>query len=313
MSAQEHAELIEQIKEIRKTGNFQTVRKTIGTTRLKEFLNAIYPKFSLQEIETLTGIPDSSLVHWFSQLSIPLSRKHIANVTIPANFDGQIILRDKSGSKRVSAIKITTELAYLIGFSLGDGSIQKFMVEVFNKDTNLKKQLLKILKPYGAITFDERANGLWRLRLSSVKIADLIKQNKVIREDTLDYIFADNELARHFIAAFWDAEGTVRKQGNYFHIYLYNTNFSILARICEFLQCHKIQFSIHERKARDEAGIIRGRVVHSRKMIRRVSVPKSSCLSWAKLIGTKMQHSKKGKTVEEILKTHGGHETWQRS
>ncbi|MBI4150879.1 LAGLIDADG family homing endonuclease, partial [Candidatus Woesearchaeota archaeon] len=127
-----------------------------------------------------------------------------------------------------------------------------------------------------------------------------------IREDTLDYIFADDALALPFIAAFWDAEGTVRKQGNYFHIYLYNTNFRLIERIREFLGARKITSSILSRRTRDRSAVLKGHLVVSRKMLYRISVPKSSLLQWVQLIGKGMHHSKKSAAVKEIMKLHGG-------
>jgi len=288
--------------------SFQTIRKKVGEDRLREFFNTIYPKFTLPEIETITGIPDSTLSCWFSELELPLCRAHISNYSIPGDLDSEIVIKKGSTTKKIQTVKITPELAYLIGFALGDGSVQKYMVEVFNKDRKLREPLFEILKQYGPITEDEREDGLWRLRLSSGKIANLIRDNKEIRKDTIDYIFNDDLLAKKFIAGFWDAEGSVWfGRYNYWHIYLFNSDEYLLNKIKEFLKSKSIDFSIFkkylvERKLKD------GRIINSKKIVQRISIPKSSCQKWTEEIGIHMNHSKKSDNVKQILKYYGGNE-----
>lgn len=299
--------LIDRIAVVRyRVSNFQTVKKEIGEKRLKDFFTTLYPQFTTTEIETITGIPHKSLGYWFKRLGIPLIRHHNTTILVPGDTEGQAIVSKGQNTYRILTIKITPELAYTIGFALGDGAIQDWMVEVFNKDPNLRKVLFEYLKPYGPITQDERPNGLWRLRLSNGPIAKLIKLNKKIREDTIEYIFANKELARMFVAAFWDAEGTVRRQGNYYHLYLYNTDKYLVDTICNFLSQNGIKFSIHSRKTRDKDYYIKGRPVISRKTLHRIAIPKSSFRTWIEEIGIYLNHTKKKEVVNEILKIYGG-------
>ena len=227
--------IITEIKEIRTKGNFQTVKKHIGKERLIEFFNSVYPNFSLPEIEAITGIPDSTLQHWFKNLQIPLTRAHIKNIAVPGTVDSETIVTLNGTANRICTIKITPELAYIIGFSLGDGNIEKYSTAAFNRDITLKQPILEALKEYGTVTQREREDGLWLLRLSNVKIANLIKDENGIRYDTIKFILSEEELAKRFLAGFWDAEGTVRQEGNYFHIYLYNTNEKLMNHIKESL------------------------------------------------------------------------------
>lgn len=299
--------LLNQIKEIKRNkGNFQTIKKVIGEERLREFINSIYPKFSITEIENITGIPDSTLEHWFKRLGISPIRHHIITKSFPSNKDSESIVSKDGVTYKSATIKITPELAYVIGFVLGDGSVQQYQIEVFNKDKNLRKILFNHLKSYGYITEEEREDGLWRLRLSNGRIANLIKDNNEIRKDTLDYIFNNNELAQQFIAAFWDAEGTARQQGNYYHIYLYNSNSFLLDRICNFLKSKNVKFSILNEKSRNEPYFLNNRQIFPRKLVQRISIPKISRINWIKEIGIHMNHIQKKKVVEKIIKSHGG-------
>lgn len=302
--------ILSKIKEIKNNkGNFQTIKKVIGEERLREFFNSIYPKFSITEIETIMGIPDSTLNHWFNRLGIPAVRHHIVTKTFPSNIDSEIIVSKDGITYNSATVKITPELAYVIGFTLGDGSIQQYMVEVFNKDRNLRNILFNYLKPYGTITEEERENGLWRLRLSNGRIANLIKDKKGIREDTLDYIFNNDKLAKNFVAAFWDAEGSVRVRNdakNGYYVYLYNSNSLLLDKICDFLKSKGIKFSILNLKHRTTAYFINGRLVTPRKLLQRISIPKSSSLKWVEEIGKYLNHTKKKQAVNEIIKKFGG-------
>jgi len=303
-------DLLNQIKEIKNDkGNFQTLKKIIGEERLKEFINSIYPKFAITEIETITGIPHSTLEYWFNKLKIPFIRNHIRTKSFPSNLDSEIVVTKDAITYRSTTIKITPELAYIIGFTLGDGSVQQYMVEVFNKDRNLRKIIWNYLKPYGTITREERKDGLWRLRLSSRRIANLIKNENQIREDTINYIFNNNILARNFIAAFWDAEGSVNLgKHNYYHIYLYNSNSYLLGKIYNFLKSKNIKFSISNLKSRTNLYLLNGMVVTPKKMVQRISIPKSSCLVWVNEIGKYMNHTKKKQVINEIIKCCGGNQ-----
>lgn len=297
------------IRELKKTHNFRRINKEIGEDNLRNFLAYLYPHYDITEIERITGIPDSTLLYWFKKLNIPITRRHIANITLPASTESVIVVDLGEGAKKISTIKITPELAYLIGFVLGDGSVQRYMVEVFNKDKKLRAHLFEFLKSYGSITEDERANGLWRLRLSSVKVANLIKNENGIRKDTLNYIFNNNELAKKFIAALWDAEGSVlASEKSYYHICLYNSNKYILNKVENFLTSNNIKFSKVDLKPRVEDYFLNGRQIIPRKTVQRINIFKSSFSKWAKEIGVNLLHSKKSKTVEEILKSYGGNQ-----
>ena len=292
-----------------KKGNFSTLSLKVGTEKVRNLLKSLYPRFTLTEIEKITGIPDSTLERWFNVLDIPFNAFHCSIVSIPSNKNKEYFQEDITGKvSKIVEIKITPELVYLIGFTLGDGSVQKYMVEVFNKDRKLREHLFGFLKQYGTITEEERENGLWRLRLSSARIANLIKNDYGIRKDTIDYIFNNEELAKQFIAAFWDAEGTVRKQHNYYHIYLYNCDKYLINKICDFLKIKNIKFSIHERATRHKEYSIGKYKVISKKRLIRINIHKPSWPDWLSEIGMHMHHSKKRKVVNEILNLFGGNQ-----
>jgi hypothetical protein len=304
--APEDEEIIGTIAKIRETSDLRGVQKEIGKEKLKNFLRRFYPKYNITEIEQILGVPDSTLGYWFNRLKIPFSRNHITNNTIAGNKNS-LEIEEKAGVPyKKNTIEITPELAYVIGFTLGDGSVQKFMIEVFNKDEKLRGTLFEFLKPYGSITEERRPNGLWRLRLSSVLIAGLIKNKDGIRKDTIDYILKKGELAKKFIAAFWDAEGSVLKQKKYFHVYLYNSNKYLLETIGSFLKSNGIDYSIINIKAHPERNYsYMGRKIISRKNMHRLGIPKKSLNKWADKIGIHLIHSKKNKMVEEILSLKG--------
>ena len=303
-------ELLGQIKGLR-TGkhSFQTIKKTIGEDRLREFINSIYPKFTITEIETITGIPDSTLARWFEQLNIPFIRHHIKTRAFPSNVNSEVVVTKEGITYNSATINMTPELAYIIGFTLGDGSVQQYMIEVFNKDRKLREILFNYLKPYGTITEEERPNGLWRLRLSNGRIANLIKDQKVIRKDTVNYIFKDGELVKRFIAAFWDAEGSIGRRKNtkrYFDIILYNSNEHLLSKIRKTLNNFGINTSLKHFKETRKNYFIDKQKVQAKKRVLRIRILKDSLFRWASIIGVNMVHSKKRENVNDIIKLYGG-------
>jgi len=294
-------QVITSIEQIRKNGNFQTLNKKIGREKLKSVLTSLYPKYNITEIEKIIGVPDSTLERWFIQLEIPLIRNHITNLSLPGNMNKTWIEEKNNNINKISLVEITPELAYVIGFALGDGSIQKYCVEVFNKDKELEKPLSDILKKFGTVTESKRDDGLWKLRLSSKRIAHLIKDENGIRKDTIEHIFNNEKLAKKFIAAFWDAEGSVLKHKNRFFVYLYNSDKWLVDKIRDFLKLKKIESSILSIDGRKRIYSYNGRPVISKKIIYRLSIPKKFRNKWIELIGINLLHSKKSKNVIEIL------------
>jgi hypothetical protein len=298
--------IISRIRKLRESHNFQVIKKEIGERKLCAFLNHLYPKYDIKEIEKITGVPDSTLERWFTNLRLPFIRNHISNSSIAANFDSEIVLSSGNAVKKVSAVNITPQLAYVIGFALGDGSVQKYMVEVFNKDAPLIDVLHGFMKRYGTASKVQRKDGLYKIRLSSGLIANLIRNEKNLREDTLDYIFGNDELARNFIAAFWDAEGTVRRQANYYHLYLYNSNELIMQRIKEYLTLKDIKFSILTRSDSGQVYFYKQQRIISRKPVHRINIHKVSWQNWIDEVGKYLLHSKKKLEVKKIQKLIGG-------
>ncbi|VVC00534.1 LAGLIDADG-like domain protein [uncultured archaeon] len=295
-------DLIGEINEIRQNkGNLQTVRKTIGDKRLISLINKVYPKNDVKMIEKILKVPDSSLGYWFKQLGIETSRRHLSNSTVPANFDGSIIIRPNKDAANISAMNITEGLAYLIGFCIGDGTTEKFSIEVYNKDLGMKDYLKNVMKLYGKVKERIRPDGLWKLRLSSVKISDLIKRNKTIREETLEYILADNDLAARFLAGLWDAEGSVLRQGKYFHVYLYNSDKQLIDKVLEYLKGIGMETSILKMPKRNKPYEYNGRFIVAIKTIYRIGIPKRHFKQWAENIGIHLKHSKKCAMVRDIL------------
>lgn len=293
-------ETIRQISETLGKHDLRAVKKTVGTERLTKLLKKLYPKNDIKTIERIMNIPDSTLGYWFKNLGLPSVRRHVSTSVFPANFDRSTVVAYGNTAKNLSAIKIDGDLSYLIGFCMGDGAIQKYMVEAFNKDIGMKEYLKTTMQRYGSVKEGSRPDGLWKLRLSSVKIAALIKKNGKIVEEALDYILSDNELAPKFVAGMWDAEGSVLKQLNYIHVYLYNSNKELLEKISKYLESEGIKNSMIEVKRRTHAYYLNGRQIISRKKIYRLGVPKSDLKQWRELIGLYLKHSKKIAVVCEI-------------
>lgn len=293
-------ETITKIKEVLVKGNFQTAKKIIGKTKLFELLNNLYPRNDLPKIEKILGIPDSTLARWYKELGIKLVRSHVSTLVVPSHFDGSIVIANGATAKNISAVKVDEDLAYLIGFCIGDGAIQKFMVEAFNKDAGVKQYLKTTMERYGKVQDVLREDGLWKLRLSSVKIAALIKQNGKIVDETINYVLSDKELASRFVAGLWDAEGSVLKQNKYIHVYLYNGNKKLIDIVSNYLTSRGIKNSIIVIKQRVEPYYYKGHPIISKKQMHRIGIPKSHLKQWKELIGLHLKHSKKSAVVLEI-------------
>ncbi|MFH1587278.1 MAG: LAGLIDADG family homing endonuclease [Candidatus Diapherotrites archaeon] len=299
--SQDDVNTINKINLIRKESNFQKVRKSIGDKKLIKLINNLYPQNDIKALEKIFNVPDSSLSYWFKQLGVKSRRRHINNLAIPANFSGSSIFMSREGSTNISAIPIDKDLSYLVGFCLGDGAVQKYCVEVFNKDEGMKEYLKGIMEKYGKIKETVRQDGLWKIKLSSVKIADLIKRNKIEREDTIMHILSEDLLAQNFLAGFWDAEGSVLKQKKYFHVYLYNSNKRLLDNISNYLNECGIKNSMLKMKKRSGAYYLNNRIIRAKKTVYRLGIPKKYLRKWVETIGLYLKHSKKSVVVKKIL------------
>jgi len=293
--------LIEEISNVRKKGNFQTVKNTIGKEKLVNLINKFYPKYDIKTLEKIFKVPNSTLSFWFKNLGIETVRRHINNISVAANFNHSGIFTSNNCASKLSAVKITPALAYLIGFTLGDGSVQKYQIEVFNQDKGMYDYLVKIMEKLGPVTLDQREDGLWRIRLSSRKISDLIKRNKIMRKETINFILNNDNLAKHFLAALWDAEGSVLKQKNYFHVYFYNSNKDLIDMVSNYLDKKDIGHSVLKLNEKRKEYFVKGRLVRPKKQICRIGIPKSDLKKWVDEIGLYLLHSKKKKIVSEII------------
>lgn len=300
----EQAEIAANIRDCTTKGDLRRVLQRVGEGCLRQFLLSLYPALSLGEIETATGIPDSTLGYWFRRLRIPTNARHARSVSVLCDEDGFSVMGTPESAVYEHKIMLTPELAYLIGFALGDGTIETYSVATFNKEETVVRYLQTICEKYGKVTYRKREDGLHKLRLSSRKIACLIRENGKIREDTVDYVLNDPECSKYFIAAFWDAEGSVAaKQIGICssNVVLYNSNKQLLEKIASALSGIGIETTIISYAYLDRKYILKGRPLHPRKVMHKLRVKEAFVLRWAQTIGSFMQHPKKQERVKAIL------------
>lgn len=155
------------------------------------------------------------------------------------------------------------EMAYIIGFILGDGTVYYKTVSLYNTEFGFFEEILKRARKVAnrfdvgvGITYydkdmktvDRSEVYLWRITISSSALARaLITPEGTIREDALDTLFKPH-IKPNFLAGLWDADGTIkfRAVNRRIDIELYQSqhNLPLLQRIASELTKQAIPTSL---------------------------------------------------------------------
>jgi flagellar protein FlaI len=161
--------------------------------------------------------------------------------------------------------EINENLAYLAGLICGDGNLfttekRDYIVSIHNKETVLLEKCLEIFeKNFNYFTEIRKGHGCRKVEVRSEVIHSFLnkilqiengrKQNIIIPEK----IKKNSKLTKHFIAGFFDAEGSVHLQKNKFtcQISIAQKQEGILKEIQKELEKEEIPTKIYKQNNND--------------------------------------------------------------
>lgn len=219
--------------------------------------------------------------------------------------------------KRVEKVPLTNDLAYIGGFSIGDGYInpKRGVFSVFNSNFGLLPKLKRIMtalsstrrvyeryyyvekEKYPCPCTKEEAN-YWGLTIYSVIHARLFTTEEGLNWKNINYILRDPNYTAIFLAGLWDADGTIRDKNAV--LSQNEDRKELLERIKEILMKHytiKTGCVRLERKKEKCVFRIEGKVCRAKKDIYALTIIKESFDEWAEAIGKYMKHPDKVRKI----------------
>jgi hypothetical protein len=154
-------------------------------------------------------------------------------------------------------IRLTAELAYTLGWVLGDGYVNKREMDaiVSERERSFIEPFVKpVLGGFGSVFVVPR-NGALIIRCNSTVLSRTLCSPKGTRIwPNVDFILDSSRYARCLIAGFWDADGGIYREVNgTVRAHLYNSNLFLLDRVARAMEVlYGIEVSIYKRKANDE-------------------------------------------------------------
>jgi hypothetical protein len=187
-------------------------------------------------------------------------------------------------------IRLTRELAYLLGWIIGDGHSNRREVDaiVSLRERRWIEPLVKRLLGRFRKPFIVTRNGARIIRCSSAKLARVLCTASGRRHwKNVDFVLESSRFAASFIAGFWDADGGVFHEANgAFRAHLYNSNLLLLEKIADALSNHfGIGVTIYKRKRNESHP---GSRIHQRSDRFDLYVNARGNRRWAQLIGRNM-------------------------
>jgi LAGLIDADG-like domain len=164
------------------------------------------------------------------------------------SLESQVVVRHQ--------IRITTKLAYLLGWIVGDGYSNKREIDaiVSSRERRLVELAIKaLLARFGKVIVVPR-HGVHIVRCSSTELARVLCTATGQRYwKNVDFILESPRFAAAFIAGLWDADGGIFREANgASRAHLYNSNLLLLERIADALSKQfRIEVTIYKRKTNE--------------------------------------------------------------
>lgn len=165
-------------------------------------------------------------------------------------LESQVVVRHQ--------VRLTTELAYLLGWIVGDGHSNRREIDaiVSLHESRLVEPSFKcLLARFGKVLVVPR-NGSHIIRCGSTELARILCTATGQRFwKNVDFILETPRFAAEFIAGLWDADGGIFREDNgAFRAHLYNSNLYLLERIADALSNHfRIEVTLYKRKTNESS------------------------------------------------------------
>ncbi len=197
-----------------------------------------------------------------------------------------------------------SDLAYFLGFALGDGSFSHRMISIHQSLG--EKDYLPILeslvarlsrKHGGAVNRSIYEERLLDLTWCNSKISRIIKFLHEKRYDQIDG-FLNGRFSAEFVAGLWDADGDVDSE----HPRLHNTDLRLLQAVQLAMKGRcGVRSYVRMNIPAGSSHVIRGVEHISRRAIYCLQVSRSSRKKWAQMIGLKLRNPRKFNAVKNCL------------
>ena len=290
---------------------FRHIVKALGRARFRRVLATLsmYGRLSNKTMGSVVGVSHATIRRWILWLdAVPAEvleaqkrKRIIGRVELKAGPNGYKKLNGEL--HYVLRFTADTSLAWLAGFVAGDGSLTRRHVFVYNSVRQLIDHAATILSDYGTVgrsTRRERYEAWLSSRAFASALAD---------PDCRRRLLSKRQLAASFVAGLFDAEGWIsfddRSPSVNVAVHVAMTNKRLLVEVQRAMQ-H--QFGITSRlRLRTKAGrvaAIRGRTIRTRKdfwEFRILSRPFTNVATWARIIGSRLEHPVKRKRAATII------------
>lgn len=207
---------------IMKGKTFREISKEIGYEQFHEVMHNMYTVHGMGTIDigNLLDKADVTIASWLKRLGIEVRpHKYRTYARLGAEEDWKI--ETVNGEQVKTHIIVPDEdLVRLIFFTIGDGSVGDYTIQIHQTNDKLFPTLHERMQRYGKVFVDfYDANGgkvtelkdayKYRLTLNRSEIARLISYHKKWRFDTIQFALANKKLAVYAITSLWDADGSI--------------------------------------------------------------------------------------------------------
>src|SRR5580698_7240823 len=150
-------------------------------------------------------------------------------------------------------IRLTLELAYTLGWIVGDGYANKREIDAIvslRERSLIESFVRRELERFGTVFVVPR-HGVLLVRCNSTLLSRVLCSPKGIWYwENVDFVLRSRRYASAFIAGFWDADGGIYRETNgTVRTHLYNSDLLLLNKIAHAMQTlYGIETRIYKRK-----------------------------------------------------------------
>jgi len=208
--------------EVIKGKKFHEIVTEIGWNKFHEIMHYMYSCLGMGTVPIgkLIGKSDVTVADWLRRLGIQV-KSHKYKVYARLGEKQASKVEVKNSEQVITHMIVPDEdLVRLIFFTIGDGSVQSYMIHIHQAEKRMFPILRNRMMHYGTVFIDyydfygRRVDTLeeacvYRLTLNNAMLARLIADRQGLRLDTVQFCLKDRRLATYAIASLWDADGSL--------------------------------------------------------------------------------------------------------